>query len=130
VSDNRLPLLTDEQLFTLTVTEPEPEVIREPEPPRPPKKYAPDTYITSLLSVDGVATVVLNNRGKDEQIRCNEGETFELDDKTWTVLKIDFERRVVTLRMEDELMEFKIGTSLTEPLSTAKAVTTTESVAR
>ncbi|MBL8852433.1 MAG: hypothetical protein JNK57_00550 [Planctomycetaceae bacterium] len=129
VSDNRLPLLTDEQVFTLTVAEPEPEVVREPAPPTPPRKYAPNTYITSLLQDRlGVATVVLNNRDKDELIHRNEGESFELDGKTWTVVKVD--RRTVTLRVEDELLEFKIGSTLAEPQSTSKSVTTTESVSR
>lgn len=129
VSDNRLPLLTDEQVFTLTVVEPKPEVIPQPDPPKQPRKFAPDTYITSLLlDKNGVAWVVFNNRGNDESFRRREGETFELDGKTWTVVKVD--RRTVTLRAEDELMEFKVGAALTAPLSTSKAVTSTEAVPR
>lgn len=128
-SDNRLPLLTDSQVFTLTVNEPEPEVQREPDPPKPPRKYAPDTYITSLLvGLNGFGQVWLNDRGKDESFWRREGESFELDGKTWTVVKVD--RRTVTLRVEDELLEFKIGSALNSPLTTSKAVTATEAVPR
>ncbi|MDP1562568.1 MAG: hypothetical protein Q8M16_14415 [Pirellulaceae bacterium] len=129
VSDNRLPLLTDEQVFTLTVVEPKPEVIQKPAEPKPPRKFAPDTYITRLtMGLNGVAEVGLNNRGKDESFVRREGQSFELDGKTWTVVKI--ESRTVTLRVEDELLEFKIGSALTSPKTTSKAVTSTEALSR
>jgi hypothetical protein len=129
VSDNRLPLLTDSQVFTLTVNEPKPEAPKTLEVPKPPRKYAPDTYITSLLvGLNGVGQVWLNDRAKDESFWRQEGESFELDGKTWTVVKVD--RRTLILRVEDELLEFKIGSALNSPINTSKAVTATEAVPR
>jgi hypothetical protein len=125
VSDNRIPLLTDTQTFTLTVREPEPP--REPrrDPPPPPKRYAPDTYITALVEGrQGIASVILVNRATDEETRLTEGESFQLDGKTWTVVKVD--RRTVTLRAADELLEYRVGSALDNPLSVSKAVTSTE----
>lgn len=125
VSDNRIPLLTDTQTFTLTVSEPAPP--REPrrDPPPPPKRYAPDTYITGLVEGrQGVPRMILSNRATDEESRLAEGDTFELDGKTWTVIKVD--RRTVILRAADELLEYRVGSALDNPLSVSKAVTSTE----
>ncbi len=125
VSDNRIPLLSDEQTFTLTVREPAPPREERRDPPPPPKRYAPDTYITGLVEGrQGVPRVILTNRATDEETRLGEGESFELDGKTWTVIKVD--RRTVTLRAADELLEYRVGSALDNPLSASKAVTSTE----
>lgn len=122
VHDGRLPQLSDEQILTVTVSDPPPPRDPPPRDPTPPPKYAADTYITSLLQDrDGVASVVINIRPEDEILRVKEGDSFELDDKQWHVVKVD--RRTVTLRVEDELLQFKIGSSLADPHSVSKAVT-------
>ncbi|MBL8892282.1 MAG: hypothetical protein JNL67_20065 [Planctomycetaceae bacterium] len=129
VSDNRIPLLMDEQNFVLTVAEPEPEPVREPEPPKPPRSFAPDTFITSLVQdKNGVATIILTNRGNDQLIKRNEGETFELDGITWTVVKVD--RRSATLRKGEQVLEYRIGSSLEKPITTEQTLTSTESASR
>lgn len=129
VSDNRLPLLVDEQTFVLTVTDPPPPPVTEPEPPKPPRTFAPDTFITSLVQdKNGVATIVLTNRGNDEQIKRNEGETFELDGITWTVVKVN--RRSATLRKGDQVLEYRIGASLAKPISGDQTLTSTDSTSR
>lgn len=126
VSDNRLPLLVDEQTFVLTVKEPKPVQVAEPEPPKPPRTFEPDTFITSLVQdKKGVATIVLTNRGNDQQIKRNEGETFELDGITWTVVKVD--RRSAILRRGDQVLEFRIGSSLAKPKNVDPTLTSTDS---
>jgi len=125
VNDNRLPLMTDEQLLTVTVTDPAPSRPQRQETPPPPKKFAPDTYITSLLQDrQGIAWMVLNNRATDEITRLQEGESFQLDQRTWTIVKVD--RRTVIIRADDELMEFRVGSPLSDPQSRSKAVTRVE----
>jgi len=129
VSDNRIPQLSDEQLVTLTVKEPRPPRQQERAIVAPPPKFRPDTYITSLLQDrNGVAEVVINIRPTDEILRLKEGESFELDREKWVVVKVD--PRTVTFKRGDEFLVFRIGSPLSDPISTSKAVTRADSIPR
>ncbi len=129
VSDNRLPLLTAEQFVTVNVptpTPPKPEKVEKPEPPR---KYAPDTRITAVLQ-GRVSTVNIHNRATDEAFQLREGQSFELDRMTWTVVKIVVKtgQQTVSIRVGDELREFQLGSSLDNPVSVSKALTATDPI--
>lgn len=111
VTDNGFPAMSDEQTLTINFEEPS-----QPKPTKetPPFKYAPETYITSLLQgLDGQQTVVLNIRPKGEILRVAVGKEFELDEQQWKVISMD--RRTVTIQNGEKVMSFKIGSPLNKP---------------
>ncbi|GEM_PF-2459256 len=119
VFDSGMPESSDEQLLTVTVAEPKKE---EPKREVPKLKYAPETYITSLLQDrTGEQVVILSIRPKGETLRIAVGESFDLDDEKWVVLKID--RRTIQIKRGESVLTFKIGSSLDDPADQADAVT-------
>jgi len=119
VSDNGLPSKSDVIEFTLTVNKKPPTPKRtvrvEPEPD-PPFPHAGNTTIQGIVrDSDGVLSVWIVDLLTDQRFDLTEGESFQLDDKKWTVITI--EKEVIEIEVDGEIMKFKDGGSLDEPVT-------------
>lgn len=121
VTDNGLPAKSDEREIKLTVTKyvkPAPRVVTKTEdpPPPPPHKHAGQTALKFVATpVDGIQRVYIRDMLTDQRYDLAEGESFELDEKEWTVITIspDF----VEIDVDGKIQKYRVGTRLDEPLS-------------
>lgn len=101
VADNGFPPKTNEQEFTVRFKD---RVVVKPPPPPPPKpkfQHATETRITGIVKdVTGNWQVWIKVRTTGERFTLNENETFELDETTWKVSKI--EPNQVTFERDDQ----------------------------
>ena len=117
VSDNGLPSKSDEIEFTLTINKkpkPAPPVAREEPKPDPPYMHAGQTAVKFVATpTDGIRRVYIRDMITDQRFELAEGESFDLDDKKWTVMSISNE--MVEIEVDGETMKFKVGARLTQP---------------
>ena len=119
VSDSGLPSKSDEVEFTLVVNKkipPPPTVAKKTPEPDPPYKHAGQTAVKFVAtSADGVQKVYIRDMLTDQRFELAEGDSFQLDDKKWTVMSITNE--MVEIEVDGETMKFKVGARLTQPLT-------------
>jgi hypothetical protein len=117
VTDNGFPQKSEEKEFKVTVEKkPDPPEDKEPpkDPPKPPVLESPSTQINRITKdSDGKNRVKIKNRMKGETYIVAQGESFELDDKTWVIKSI--EKLKVTIEVDGEILEFRIGNFLDKP---------------
>lgn len=119
VTDNGLPAKSDEQEIKLTVTKyvkPKPPKVveREDPPPPPPFKHAGQTAVKFVATpVDGIQRVYIRDMLTDRRYDLAEGESFELDDKEWTVISIS--PKAVEIEVDGKTRKYRVGTRLDEP---------------
>ena len=121
VRDSGFPSKSAEDEFKLVIKEP--KIVKtkekEVEPPKPVFVNATKTKIKRInlrkehKDAPGVYSVKLDVMTKGEKFELTEGESFELDDKTWLVKKID--THTLTLEVDGKQLEFRKGDLLSEP---------------
>lgn len=113
VTDNGFPPKSSEEEFSITVREPR---VDPPPPPAPKFKHAGETTVTAILrEKDGVWKTLIRIKTKGEYLKLAEGQSFELDDETWTIEKIT--PREVVIRKGNERLVYTTGDELTNPRS-------------
>jgi hypothetical protein len=110
LTDNGCPPKSTETDFVLTVKDPPPPVARVEPPPKPPFRHAGETIIPRISMVNGTPEVVIKIKSLGKRFELKVGDTFELDDKTWTVKAIDF--RSVTLEVDGQTRTYQQGDNL------------------
>lgn len=118
VTDNGFPPKSIEKNIAFNVNPPRREEVRV-EPPKPKFKHAQAAVIRAVLqdaSGADVCWIEVETTGKSHKVRV--GEAFELDEKTWTVRRI--EARQVTIQVDDLLNVYKLGGRLDSPLSSRR----------
>ena len=105
VSDNGFPSKSNETELTVTFKD---RVVKAPsEPPPPKEKYliAKFTSIKGIVKgVDGIWRVWIKVMPTGERYQLQVGDSFELDDKQWTVNQVESGRAV--LQVENQLLTF------------------------
>ncbi len=66
---------------------------------------------------NGTDYVGIHIRTQGKRLLLATGESFELDDKTWTVESISLERHELVLRVNEKLCLYKFGDALSKPRS-------------
>jgi hypothetical protein len=92
------------------VTRPEP---RGPPPP-PPFDHSKHTYVTGIVSVDGMPEVWIHVRTKGKSFKLHEGDRFDIGSTEATVVRIGA-REVVIALDEERLLAFQ-GQNLGEAM--------------
>jgi hypothetical protein len=110
LTDNGCPPKSTETDFVLTVKDPPPKVTPVEPPPTPPFLHAGETIIPRISMVNGTPEVVIKIKSLGKRFELKVGDTFELDDKTWTVKAIDF--RSVTLEVDGQTRTYQQGDNL------------------
>ncbi len=108
VTDSGLPNKNVEKEIALEIKtrEPAPEV-----KPRPPFYHARETQITAILREnDGVDRAWIYIRTLDKRFKVAVGESFEVDQRTWTVRQIDL--RTITLECDGKSQTLRVGDKL------------------
>ncbi|HMO15462.1 MAG TPA: hypothetical protein PKD64_10945 [Pirellulaceae bacterium] len=120
VTDNGFPPKSATRRFELVVEEPRRETPRR-ETPAPPVKNAPNTLITSLSqNVFGEKEVWFNFPIAGLPSRLKVGDSFELDDQQWIISEVDIDARTCTIENSGNLLTFKQGSRLSQPIKTIK----------
>jgi hypothetical protein len=117
VTDSGFPPKSTEKEFSLRVREKE-VVQAEPEPPKPEFRHAKATKLTALTAVGGRSECWVEVQTLGERHRLEVGESFELDDQTWTVREISFDEDSVTFECGQELRRIRRGKTLDQPHAT------------
>ncbi len=114
VTDSGYPPKSFEQLFTLVVKE-------KPAPPPPPVvvekpkfKHAGQTAVKSVTTnVDGVQQVGIRVMTTDQRFVLKVGDSFELDNKVWTVKSMTSEE--VVIEVDGKSKTYHVGDRLEQP---------------
>lgn len=111
VTDNGCPAKIDTRKFSFTVAE-------KPKRDPPKKEVILDATLTNINSLTknakGKLEVWVNFQSKGKRQTFEAGESFELDDKEWTVLSHDY--KTCTIRCGDEILKYESGSLLSEPI--------------
>lgn len=124
VTDNGFPAKSTEKTIAFNVDKPEPKVVREQPKPKPQFKHAKAAVIRGVVqdkSGADVCWIEVETLGKSYRLKV--GESFELDEKTWTLKSV--ESRRVSLEVDGKLQTYRLGARLDAPESSVK-----ETVAR
>ena len=114
VRDSGFPPKDNETKFTVTFRDPK-IVEKKPDPPPPPKyQHAKQTRITTIVNdSDDQWIVWIKVRTLGQKYYLKTGESFELDDKQWTIESIGSEEAVV--RVDNKRLTFGIGDPFDTP---------------
>ena len=118
VSDNGFPPKFSERQIAFNVDEPREKVVQA-EKPKPKFKHAQATTVSAILmdsSGDLVCWIHIKTLDQLNKLKLN--QSFELDDRTWTVTAI--ENRQVTLQVDESLLTFRLGDKLDSPFETKR----------
>lgn len=107
VTDNGWGNKTAERRITIDVVAPEPEEVITLRP------EANDTKIASKVWLDNKPHIGIDVRPRGEKLELAEGDSFELDKKTWTIEKID--GKLVTINVDGQSLQFRLGSMLSDP---------------
>ena len=124
VTDNGFPAKSTEKAIAFNVDKPEPKVVREQPKPKPTFQHAKAAVIRGVVqdkSGADVCWIEVETLGKSYRLKI--GESFKLDDQTWTLKSI--ESRRVSLDVDGKLQTYRLGARLDSPEGSAK-----ETVAR
>ena len=118
VRDNGYPSKSSEKLFTIKVADPPKKPEKTIPPPKAPYKIANLTFIVGLMrAADGQREVMIQNRKDSETMELRVGEKFDLDELEWVLKSVDAPAKQVTFEVGGEVLTFKTGSSLSQPLS-------------
>jgi hypothetical protein len=108
LTDNGWPNKSDEQSFDVQV---DPRPVEKVIPARP---EARDTQITGRTTRDRVIPQIwIRIKPQDRTLMLVEGESFQLDNKTWTIEKILADS--VLIDCDGEKLTYRIGSMLSDP---------------
>lgn len=120
VKDSGYPSKSVEEKFKIVIKEP--KVVKdEPKEVKPPKPVFVNATKTKIKRIDlrrervggpAVFRVKLDAMTLGKKFQLAEGESFELDDKTWLVKKIEIHK--LTLEVDGKQLEFRQGDMLSE----------------
>ena len=114
VSDNGFPSKSNEKEFTVTFKDRPVKKTAKPEPPKEKYRYAQFTSVKGIVKgVDGVWRVWIKVMPTGERYQLKAGDSFQLDDKQWTVKLVEHGRTVI--QVEDQLLTFFNADSLDSP---------------
>ena len=117
VTDDGWPNKSDEKRVRIEVFE---EEVAPPDPVRP---EANDSYISGKTTKDGsISQIWIRINPQDKLLMLTEGESFELDEKKWTISKI--EEDSVLIDRDGTQLRFRIGRSLDKPEEAAQPAET------
>lgn len=117
VTDDGWPNKSDEKRVRIEVFE---EEVAPPDPVRP---EANDSYISGKTTKDGsISQIWIRINPQDKLLMLTEGESFELDEKKWTISKI--EEDSVLIDRDGTELRFRIGRSLDKPEEAAQPAET------
>ncbi len=111
-TDDGCPAKMDTMKLVVVVDDP-PE--RKPPPEKPKPKHARETYVSAAITnSQGKLEVWINCLTLGKFYELTEGESFELDDQEWTIIKIIPPE--VIIEVNGEKMVFVKNRPLSEPL--------------
>jgi len=116
VTDNGFPAKSTEKTIAFNVDKPEPKVVREQPKPKPQFKHAKAAVIRGVVqdkSGADVCWIEVETLGKSYRLKV--GESFEVDEKTWTLKSV--ESRRVSLEVDGKLQTYRLGARLDAPES-------------
>ncbi len=124
VTDSGIPQKTTQKTITIDV---EKERERETRQPPPKFQYATTTFLTGR---SGDVLFVNNKADKNGLKHVKIGESFELDDATWTLISID--GRTVVLERKSktgtERLTYRLGSTLDKPIEKSTSSTATSAL--
>ncbi len=125
VTDNGYPNKSTEQECILTIREKAAVVVTEPEDPveEPAVRFAGATEINGVWGVGDEQKVGIWIRPTDENLVCQVGSTFKLDELEWKITKIDV--REIEIECNGEILTYNIKgvfKMLDSPLKRRKAI--------
>ncbi len=114
VTDNGWPNKSQDLALQIRVDDPAPEIVETPEPLPQYARYAVISGITT--NVAGERQVWIKLRQPDDKLhRLVIGETFELDDLTWTVREITDDQ--VVIEVDGDSRTYRVRSTLSDPVS-------------
>lgn len=116
ILDNGFPPKTNVTEFTTTFKDPAPIAVKEEPKPEPPFIHATETRITGIVrerTGDWQVWILVATTG--EKHKLSVGESFELDEKKWTVETI--EPDLAVLRVDGKLLTFERSDRFNAPRS-------------
>ena len=120
VSDNGFPPKTSETEFAVNFKDRAVPTPRPPAPPKPKFVHATETRITGIVKdVQDNWIVWIKVRTTGEQFKLKVGESFQLDDKQWTVASVEPNQAV--LQVGDRMLTFEPSDPFSTPRETAQA---------
>lgn len=119
VTDSGFPTKSSEKTLSFNVDKPAPKVVREEPKPKPKFQHAKAAVIRGVVQDKSGADVAwIEAETLNKSFRVREGESFELDDKKWTIRKI--ESRRIAIEVEGQLQTYRLGARLDSPESSSK----------
>ncbi|MEM7315403.1 MAG: hypothetical protein AAF497_19860, partial [Planctomycetota bacterium] len=114
VTDNGWGNKSADKRIRIVVVAPEPEEVITLRP------EAMDSKISGKFWIGDEPKIDIDIRPRGEKLELGVGDSFDLDEKTWTVTKID--GKFVTIDVDGESLVFRLGAMLANP-EQQKAVT-------
>ena len=120
VVDNGFPpkeMIIDVPFKVREKPEPPPVAKKDPPPPPPPPyKNAKQAIVGSMLrGADGLWEVWIDVRLTGKLHKVKEGESFDVDERTWTIKSIASDK--IVINVDDKLLTYFEGDVLSEPRS-------------
>lgn len=116
-TDSGVPAKSVEAEWKFVVRSREPKVDRKP-PVVKKVLHAEETKVTFIIARNGNYKATIKDYLTGEVFNLNmaddEKKEFQLDDKTWKVK--DIRRRLVTLERDGKLLEYELGSVLSDPV--------------
>jgi hypothetical protein len=121
VTDSGVPQKTVEKTVNIDVTRARPRETRKPEPKF---LYATTTY---LIGRSGDVLFVNNKANENGMMHVKIGESFKLDDSTWTVISIEGRQVVIERKTQSgiERLTYRLGATLDQPFESSTSKTST-----
>lgn len=119
VTDSGFPAKSTEKTIAFNVDKPEPKVAKEEPKPKPKFMHAKAAVIRGVVkdkTGTDVCWIEVETLGESHRLKV--GESFKLDDRTWTLRSI--ESRRIALEVDGKLQNFRLGSRLDSPESSSK----------
>ncbi len=120
VTDNGCPAKSDEAKIVVNVSDPEPPAVETVAEPKP--QNARHTYVSALITREDRPQIWVQCMTLGKTFKLFEGDTFELDDRQWKLIKINPPHFV--FEVDGEKLIITKDKSLAEPVEKSPALDT------
>ncbi len=111
-TDNGWPNKSSDLELVIAVDDPQPAETVEPDPPT---RYAQYAFVSGRTTESGQAVVWIRvPQPEDRLYQLKVGESFELDDRTWTIIEISADQTVI--EVDGEHRVYQDRSSLADPV--------------